>query len=55
MSKHLIHTFTQHKWKKAKGGQNTQFTKYSSVTRGQIFICELYKLEYLAVYSFSVK
>jgi len=55
MSKYFIHKFTQYNLKKTKGGQNIQVRKYSSVTRGQILICERYKLEYLAVYLFSVK
>lgn len=55
MLKYFIRKFTQYTWKQPKGGRNIQVTKYSGVTGGQIFICELYKLEYLAVYPFSVK
>lgn len=38
----------------SKKGSEDQVTKYSGVTWGQIFICELYNLEYLAGYSFTV-
>lgn len=55
MSKYFTHKFTLYKWKKTKRGQNSQVTKHSGVTRGHILIWQLYMLECLADYPFSVK